>query len=131
MFLGSLFAFIFGNNSFSSLQVLKRLLSLLLKFLDETKILILDEATSSLSHSMENRMLSAIGEVFKHSTVLTITHRVHKVMSMDRVLVIDSGSVKEFEAPVKLAEDSRSMFHSMLKESKVDIASTVAKSSTY
>ena len=41
----------------------------------ESKIVILDEATSSLTSSAENKMLDALNEHFKRSTVLSITHR--------------------------------------------------------
>ena len=40
------------------------------------KIVILDEATSSLTHSMETRISRALSEHFRSSTVITITHRV-------------------------------------------------------
>ena len=40
------------------------------------KIVILDEATSSLTHSMETRLSGALAEHFRSSTVITITHRV-------------------------------------------------------
>ena len=39
------------------------------------KIVILDEATSSLTHSMETRLSCALAEHFRSSTVITITHR--------------------------------------------------------
>ena len=42
------------------------------------KIVILDEATSSLTHSMETRLSCAMSEHFRSSTVITITHRVRR-----------------------------------------------------
>ena len=38
-------------------------------------MVVLDEATSCLTPSMEERILRAIREHFKESTVITITHR--------------------------------------------------------
>ncbi len=73
--------------------------------LGNNKIVILDEATSSLTHSMETRLTSALASHFRSSTVITITHRVHKALYMDKVLVMDHGKVREFDAPNRLAEN--------------------------
>ena len=78
--------------------------------------MILDEATSCLTPSMEERILRAVRDHFRHSTVLTITHRVQTVLDMDRVLVLHAGRVREFDAPARLAEERGSIFHSMLSE---------------
>ena len=40
------------------------------------RIVILDEATSSLTHSMETRLSGALADHFRAATVITITHRV-------------------------------------------------------
>ena len=48
----------------------------LVMFAGVNKIVILDEATSSLTHSMETRLSGALAEHFRASTVITITHRV-------------------------------------------------------
>ena len=51
---------------------------------------------------------------------VSIAFRVHKVLSMDRVLVLDSGRVREFGPPSQLARARSSLLRSMLKESNVD-----------
>ena len=43
--------------------------------------------------------------------------RVHKVLCMDRVLVLDGGRVREFGPPSQLAQSRSSLLRSMLKES--------------
>ena len=50
------------------------------------KIVILDEATSSLTHSMETRLSGALAEHFRASTVITITHRVSIPVHSARVI---------------------------------------------
>ena len=52
------------------------------------KIVILDEATSSLTHSMETRLSGALAEHFRASTVITITHRVRIHNSTPRMILM-------------------------------------------
>ncbi len=71
-------------------------------FAEDSKLLILDEATSCLNPSMEARVLRGVREVvFRDATVLTITHRVRSVLGMDRVIVLDRGRVREFDSPAR------------------------------
>ena len=49
-----------------------------------------------------------------------IFFRVHKVLGMDRVLVLDGGRVREFGAPAQLTRARSSLLRLMLKESNVD-----------
>jgi ABC-type protease/lipase transport system fused ATPase/permease subunit len=46
-------------------------------------------------------------EHFRSSTVITITHRVHKAIDMDKVLVLDAGAVKEFDSPQMLLDNRK------------------------
>ncbi len=54
---------------------------------------------------------------FRDCTVLCIAHRLHTVAHCDFVLVMDKGFVAEFDSPLKLMENSRSIFYSMCKKS--------------
>lgn len=50
------------------------------------------------------------------TTVLTIAHRLHTIIDSDKVLVLGSGKVLEFDAPSKLMKDSNSEFSRMLRD---------------
>ncbi|KAJ2334929.1 hypothetical protein GGH91_005588 [Coemansia sp. RSA 2671] len=53
-------------------------------------------------------MQSVIRREFSECTVLTIAHRINTIMDSDRVLVMDQGSVAEFDTPGNLlARDSQ------------------------
>ena len=79
----------------------------------------MDESTSSLSTKFEDLMLTAFARRFRRSTLLMVTHNIENVMNCDRIIVLDHGSVMEFDSPSRLLSDRSSAFYNMAKESGV------------
>ena len=71
-------------------------------FLADPKVLILDEATSSLDLPSERLVQHALRTLLKGRTAIIIAHRLSTVDIADRVLVIDAGRVVEDGAPADL-----------------------------
>jgi ATP-binding cassette, subfamily B, bacterial len=63
--------------------------------LKNAPILILDEATSSLDSHSEQLIQDALDELMKNKTVIVIAHRLSTIKKMNRIIVIEQGSVKE------------------------------------
>ncbi len=59
------------------------------------KILIMDEATSSLDTAVEHQIQEAMEHAMKGRTSLVIAHRLSTVLESDRILVIDAGQIVE------------------------------------
>ncbi len=59
------------------------------------KILIMDEATSSLDTAVEHQIQEAMGHAMKGRTSLVIAHRLSTILESDRILVIDAGQIVE------------------------------------
>jgi ATP-binding cassette subfamily B protein len=59
------------------------------------RILILDDALSSVDTLTEERILTALQEVMKGRTTILISHRVSTVRNADRIYVIEYGKVAE------------------------------------
>ncbi|KAF6761448.1 metal resistance protein YCF1 [Ephemerocybe angulata] len=104
-----------GGSSLSSGQ--RQLLCFARALLKKTKILVLDEATSAVDLDTDRAIQGIIqGPAFKNVTILTIAHRLNTIIDSDRVIVMDSGKVVEYDAPTNLLNQSTSQFYSLAKE---------------
>ncbi|CAN6270976.1 unnamed protein product [Urochloa humidicola] len=83
--------------------------------LKRSRILFMDEATASVDSQTDAAIQRIIREEFAECTVISIAHRIPTVMDSDRVLVLDSGLVAEFDAPSKLM-GRPSLFGGMVEE---------------
>ncbi|XP_070311189.1 multidrug resistance-associated protein 1-like isoform X2 [Odocoileus virginianus] len=96
----------------------RQLVCLARALLRKTKILILDEATASIDFETDNLVQTTIRKEFSDCTILTIAHRLHSIIDSDRVLVLDSGRIAEFETPQNLIH-KRGLFFDMLTEAGI------------
>ena len=95
----------------------RQLICLARALLRKTKVLILDEATAAIDLETDDLIQATIRSEFKDCTILTIAHRLNTIMDYDRIMVLDNGSLIEFDSPKTLVEDQNSIFHSMVTKS--------------
>nr|AVT42148.1 ABC transporter C [Lissorhoptrus oryzophilus] len=99
------------NIRFSCAQ--KQLICLSRVLVGQHKILILDEATSTVDNESDAIILQNVFDNFRDATVLIIAHKLERVMDLDKVMVVDKGRIVEFDNPKKLLEDSHTAFFKM------------------
>ena len=63
--------------------------------LKNPRILIFDEATSSLDSHSEQQILDALRQAAAHHTTLAIAHRLSTIVDADHILVMDGGRIVE------------------------------------
>lgn len=68
-------------------------------FLRDSKIVIFDEATSSLDNNTEFKIQKNIHRYFKEQTIICIAHRLSTLKDMDNILVVENGQIVDFGTP--------------------------------
>ena len=71
----------------------KQRLSIARAFLKDSKIILLDEATSSLDSETEKKIQDALNSLTKGKTTLVIAHRLSTILNSNKIYVIDQGKV--------------------------------------
>tara|TARA_B100001248_G_scaffold209445_1_gene163573 strand:+ start:328 stop:2079 length:1752 start_codon:yes stop_codon:yes gene_type:complete len=71
----------------------KQRLSIARAILKKSKIILLDEATSSLDAETEDKIQKAITYLTKDKTTIVIAHRLSTILNSDKIYVIDTGNV--------------------------------------
>ena len=71
----------------------KQRLSIARAILKKSKIILLDEATSSLDAETEDKIQKAISFLSKDRTTIVIAHRLSTILNSNKIYVIDSGNV--------------------------------------
>ena len=71
----------------------KQRLSIARAFLKKSKIILLDEATSSLDSNTEEKIQKALGQLTLDKTTIVIAHRLSTILNSDNIYVVDSGQI--------------------------------------
>ncbi|EGT49215.1 hypothetical protein CAEBREN_16379 [Caenorhabditis brenneri] len=94
----------------------RQLVALARALLRHTRILVLDEATAAVDVATDALIQETIRKEFKECTVFTIAHRLNTIMDYDRIMVLDKGSILEFDSPDTLMADKNSAFAKMVAD---------------
>ena len=73
----------------------KQLLTIARAMLYDSKMLILDEATSNVDTSTERHIQRAMRELMADKTCFVIAHRLSTIRNADKILVVDQGRIQE------------------------------------
>ncbi len=73
----------------------KQRIALARLFFDDSKIIILDEATSAMDNLTEKQVMKNIIERLNNKTLIIIAHRLETIKYVDNILVLKNGKVKE------------------------------------
>ena len=73
----------------------RQLISFVRAMVYDPKILVLDEATSSVDTETEELIQQAIDKMMKGRTAIVIAHRLSTIQKADKIIVLDKGEIKE------------------------------------
>lgn len=77
---------------------------------------VLDEATAAVDIETDQMLQTTLrSNMFKDRTIITIAHRINTIMDSDRIVVLDQGTVAEFDTPAALVR-RKGLFYELVKE---------------
>ncbi|KAJ7204157.1 ABC protein [Mycena pura] len=108
----------------------RSLLNVARALVKDSRVVILDEATASVDLETDNKIQRTIQTQFRDRTLICIAHRLRTIISYDRILVLDSGRIAEFDTPAKLFHQNDSLFRALCDKSNItstDIEKAILK----
>jgi ATP-binding cassette, subfamily B, multidrug efflux pump len=110
----------------------KQLISFARALAHDPKILILDEATSSVDTETEFKVRDALGRMVEGRTSLIIAHRLSTVQRADKIIVMHKGQVREMGTHQELLAQ-RGIYHKLYqlqyKDQEIPVGSSQAPQS--
>ncbi|KAH0611111.1 uncharacterized protein H6S33_011538 [Morchella sextelata] len=108
-----------GGDNLSQGQ--RQLLAFARALVRRSKLVILDEATSSTDMETDERIQQTLRTSFPDSSIITIAHRLRTVMSFDRIIVLDNlgkgGEVVECDTPFNLLRRPGGVLYDLARKS--------------
>jgi ATP-binding cassette subfamily C (CFTR/MRP) protein 1 len=106
-----------GGSNLSSGQ--RQLVSLARALLTPSHILVLDEATAAVDVETDAMLQTTLRTpMFNNRTIITIAHRINTILDSDRIIVLDKGTVAEFDTPAELVR-RKGLFYELVKEANL------------
>ena len=93
----------------------KQLICMVRAILRKSKIIIMDEATSSVDYGTESLIQKTVINGLKGSTIITIAHRIKTIINYDRIFVFDKGYLIEDDTPKNLIDKKGAFYNLYIK----------------
>ncbi|KAJ6502921.1 P-loop containing nucleoside triphosphate hydrolase protein [Mycena vitilis] len=96
----------------------RQIFALARAILRRSKVLILDEATSAIDYKTDSVIQNSLRNQLRGDvSVITVAHRLQTIMDADKIMVLDTGRIVEFDSPKKLLEIKDGKFRALVEES--------------
>jgi ATP-binding cassette, subfamily C (CFTR/MRP), member 1 len=96
----------------------RQLMALARALVRNSRIIVCDEATSSVDFETDRKIQTTMATGFKGKTLLCIAHRLKTIINYDRICVMDAGRIAELDEPIKLY-DQKGIFRGMCDKSGI------------
>ncbi|KAJ7676645.1 P-loop containing nucleoside triphosphate hydrolase protein [Mycena polygramma] len=96
----------------------RQIFALARAILRRSKVLILDEATSAIDYKTDSIIQNSLRNQLRGDvSVITVAHRLQTIMDADKIMVLDTGRIVEFDSPKKLLKIKDGKFRALVEES--------------
>ncbi|KAI1636918.1 P-loop containing nucleoside triphosphate hydrolase protein [Biscogniauxia mediterranea] len=99
----------------------RQLMALARALVRGSRIIVCDEATSSVDMETDDKIQSTMAAAFRGRTLLCIAHRLRTIVGYDRICVMDAGRIAELDTPLALWEREGGIFRSMCDRSGIRV----------
>ncbi|KAI0120047.1 P-loop containing nucleoside triphosphate hydrolase protein [Nemania sp. FL0031] len=107
----------------------RQLMALARALVRGSRIIVCDEATSSVDMETDDKIQKTMASGFKGRTLLCIAHRLRTIIGYDRICVMDAGRIAELGTPLQLWDIKNGIFRGMCERSGIgreDLAAAAA-----
>lgn len=99
----------------------RQLMALARALVRNSRIIVCDEATSSVDFETDAKIQMTMARGFKGKTLLCIAHRLKTIINYDRICVMDKGKIAELASPEELYRIEGGIFRSMCERSGITL----------
>ena len=97
----------------------RQLIALARALVRNSRIIVCDEATSSVDVETDDRIQRTMANAFRGRTLLVIAHRLRTILAYDRICVLDKGQIVELGTPIDLWHMKDGIFRGMCDRSGI------------
>ncbi|KAJ5928698.1 ABC transporter integral membrane type 1 [Penicillium verhagenii] len=97
----------------------RQLMALARALVRDARIIVCDEATSSVDFETDQKIQHTMAQGFQGKTLLCIAHRLRTIIHYDRICVMDQGQIAEMDSPLALFDKSDGIFRAMCERSGI------------
>lgn len=97
----------------------RQLMALARALVRNSRIIVCDEATSSVDMETDAKIQNTIATGFRGKTLLCIAHRLRTIVGYDRICVMDAGGIAELDSPLELWKKEDGIFRGMCERSGI------------
>ena len=99
----------------------RQLMALARALVRDSRIIVCDEATSSVDFETDAKIQRTMAQGFKGKTLLCIAHRLKTIINYDRICVMDQGRIAELGPPEELYALEGGIFRGMCERSGITL----------
>ncbi|KAJ5681964.1 uncharacterized protein N7477_001904 [Penicillium maclennaniae] len=97
----------------------RQLMALARALVRDARIIVCDEATSSVDFETDQKIQRTMAQGFQGKTLLCIAHRLRTIIHYDRICVMDQGQIAEMDSPINLWNKTDGIFRAMCDRSGI------------
>jgi ABC-type multidrug transport system fused ATPase/permease subunit len=97
----------------------RQLMALARALVRNSRIIVCDEATSSVDMETDDKIQATMATAFRGRTLLCIAHRLRTIVGYDRICVMDKGMIAELGEPLELWKNETGIFRGMCDRSGI------------